>query len=58
MRKQLSPKGGLSTVYCGMGVILRTGEKMIKIIDYKAGNVLSVMHAVNKLGHKADFAQD
>ena len=31
---------------------------MIKIIDYKAGNALSVMHAVNKLGHKAEFAQN
>ena len=30
---------------------------MIKIIDYKAGNAPSVMHAVTRLGHKAAFAQ-
>ena len=29
---------------------------MIKIIDYKAGNAPSVMHAVTHLGYKADFA--
>ena len=31
---------------------------MIKIIDYKAGNAPSVMHAVNNLGHKAEFAKN
>ena len=30
---------------------------MIKIIDYKAGNAPSVMHAVNHLGHKAEFVR-
>lgn len=30
---------------------------MIKIIDYKAGNAPSVMHAVTHLGYKADFAR-
>jgi glutamine amidotransferase len=30
---------------------------MIKIIDYKAGNAPSVMHAVTRLGYKADFAR-
>ena len=30
---------------------------MIKIIDYKAGNAPSVMNAVLRLGHKADFAR-
>ena len=29
---------------------------MIKIIDYKAGNAPSVMHAVERLGYKAEFA--
>jgi imidazole glycerol phosphate synthase, glutamine amidotransferase subunit len=29
---------------------------MIKIIDYKAGNAPSVLHAVTHLGYKADFA--
>ncbi|HPD02462.1 MAG TPA: imidazole glycerol phosphate synthase subunit HisH [Eubacteriales bacterium] len=29
---------------------------MIKIINYKAGNAPSVMHAVNKLGYSAEFA--
>ncbi len=29
---------------------------MIKIIDYKAGNAPSVMHAVNRLGYEAAFA--
>jgi len=29
---------------------------MIKIIDYKAGNAPSVMHAIAKLGYKAEFA--
>jgi glutamine amidotransferase len=29
---------------------------MIKIIDYKAGNAPSVMHAINHLGFKAEFA--
>ena len=28
---------------------------MIKIIDYKAGNAPSVMHAINHLGYKASF---
>jgi len=31
---------------------------MIKIIDYKAGNAPSVMHAINRLGHNAAFAHD
>jgi len=30
---------------------------MIKIIDYKAGNAPSVLHAVNRLGFTADFAR-
>ena len=30
---------------------------MIKIIDYKAGNAPSVMHAVRRLGHTAEFAR-
>ncbi|MCL2213010.1 MAG: imidazole glycerol phosphate synthase subunit HisH [Oscillospiraceae bacterium] len=30
---------------------------MIKIIDYKAGNAPSVMHAIRHLGHSADFAR-
>jgi len=30
---------------------------MIKIIDYKAGNAPSVLHAVNHLGYEADFAR-
>ena len=30
---------------------------MIKIIDYKAGNAPSVMHAVTHLGYKADFVR-
>jgi len=30
---------------------------MIKIIDYKAGNAPSVLHAVTHLRHKADFAR-
>jgi glutamine amidotransferase len=30
---------------------------MIKIVDYKAGNAPSVMHAVNRLGLKAEFAR-
>lgn len=30
---------------------------MIKIIDYKAGNAPSVMHAVNRLGIGAEFAR-
>jgi imidazole glycerol-phosphate synthase subunit HisH len=29
---------------------------MIKVIDYKAGNAPSVMHAINRLGHNAVFA--
>ena len=29
---------------------------MIKIIDYKAGNAPSVLHAVERLGYKAEFA--
>ena len=29
----------------------------IKIVDYKAGNAPSVMHAVTHLGHKAEFAR-
>ena len=29
---------------------------MIKIIDYKAGNAPSVLHALTNLGHKAEFA--
>jgi imidazole glycerol-phosphate synthase subunit HisH len=29
---------------------------MIRIIDYKAGNAPSVMHAINRLGHSAAFA--
>ena len=31
---------------------------MIKIIDYKAGNAPSVMHAINRLGHNAVFARE
>ncbi|MCL2050508.1 MAG: imidazole glycerol phosphate synthase subunit HisH [Lachnospiraceae bacterium] len=31
---------------------------MIKIIDYKAGNAPSVMHALNHLGFKAEFAKN
>ena len=30
---------------------------MIKIIDYKAGNAPSVMHAIKRLGYKAEFAR-
>ena len=30
---------------------------MIKIIDYKAGNAPSVLHAVERLGYAADFAR-
>ena len=30
---------------------------MIKVIDYKAGNAPSVMHAINRLGHNAVFAR-
>jgi glutamine amidotransferase len=30
---------------------------MIKVIDYKAGNAPSVMHAITHLGHKAEFAR-
>ena len=30
---------------------------MIKIIDYKAGNAPSVLHAVTHLGYEADFAR-
>jgi imidazole glycerol-phosphate synthase subunit HisH len=30
---------------------------MIKVIDYKAGNAPSVMHAINRLGHEAEFAR-
>jgi glutamine amidotransferase len=30
---------------------------MIKVIDYKAGNAPSVMHAITSLGHKAEFAR-
>ena len=30
---------------------------MIKILDYKAGNAPSVMHAVTRLGHAASFAR-
>ena len=30
---------------------------MIKIIDYKAGNAPSVMHAVTRLGYDAEFAR-
>jgi imidazole glycerol-phosphate synthase subunit HisH len=29
---------------------------MIKVIDYKAGNAPSVMHAITSLGYKAEFA--
>ncbi|MCL2049470.1 MAG: imidazole glycerol phosphate synthase subunit HisH [Defluviitaleaceae bacterium] len=29
---------------------------MIRVIDYKAGNAPSVMHAINRLGFKAQFA--
>ena len=32
--------------------------KTIKIIDYKAGNAPSVLHAVNKLGYEAEFIHD
>lgn len=31
---------------------------MIKIIDYKAGNAPSVMHAIDRLGYKADFVRN
>lgn len=31
---------------------------MIRIIDYKAGNAPSVMHAVKHLGYKAEYARD
>lgn len=31
---------------------------MIKIIDYKAGNAPSVMHAINRFGYKADFVRN
>jgi len=31
---------------------------MISIIDYKAGNAPSVLHAVNRLGYKASFARN
>ena len=34
-----------------------TKTAAIKIIDYKAGNAPSVMHTVNHLGYKADFAR-
>lgn len=30
---------------------------MIKVIDYKAGNAPSVMHALERLGRKAEFAR-
>ena len=30
---------------------------MIKVIDYKAGNAPSVMHAISRLGYKAEFAR-
>jgi len=30
---------------------------MIKVIDYKAGNAPSVMHAITRLGYKAEFAR-
>jgi len=30
---------------------------MIKVIDYKAGNAPSVMHAITSLGYKAEFAR-
>ena len=30
---------------------------MVKIIDYKAGNAPSVLHAANHLGHKAELAR-
>jgi glutamine amidotransferase len=30
---------------------------MIKVIDYKAGNAPSVMHAITSLGHNAEFAR-
>ena len=30
---------------------------MIKIIDYKAGNAPSVLHAISHLGHQADYAR-
>ncbi|MCL2527230.1 MAG: imidazole glycerol phosphate synthase subunit HisH [Defluviitaleaceae bacterium] len=30
---------------------------MIKIIDYKAGNAPSVMHAIKHMGYKAEFAR-
>ena len=32
-------------------------DAMIKIIDYKAGNAPSVMHAVTRLGYEAAFAR-
>jgi len=32
-------------------------ETMIKVIDYKAGNAPSVMHAITSLGYKAEFAR-
>ncbi|MCL2072266.1 MAG: imidazole glycerol phosphate synthase subunit HisH [Oscillospiraceae bacterium] len=31
---------------------------MVRIIDYKAGNAPSVLHAINSLGYKAEFAQN
>ncbi|MDR0320456.1 MAG: imidazole glycerol phosphate synthase subunit HisH [Treponema sp.] len=31
---------------------------MIKIIDYKAGNAPSVLHAITRLGHEASFARN
>jgi len=31
---------------------------MIKVIDYKAGNAPSVMHAITSLGHNAEFARN
>lgn len=33
-------------------------EIVIKIIDYKAGNAPSVMHAISHLGYKAEFARN
>ena len=36
---------------------LQEGNCVIKIIDYKAGNAPSVMHAVRHLGYAADFAR-
>jgi imidazole glycerol-phosphate synthase subunit HisH len=31
---------------------------MIKVIDYKAGNAPSVMHAITSLGYRAEFARN